>query len=204
MRKLSLSILLILILVSMTGCNILFQRQNDDDPTAASPDESSGDTSETTERPEGWSEETHSNDVEPDYNTVFPQDEVNRIDIIISAENWETMLVDMTGLMGEFGAGEGVGGGRRGDFQPGDDAIPEGNLPGQPGSDADDEEIPEGPQQDVQRPEDEDRQPQWNNPQDRQGDGGMMVGGSDDENPVWVTATIEFEDITWEYVGGSV
>ncbi len=201
MKKLSLSILLILILVSMTGCNVLFQRQNNDIPITASPDESSDENAETTERPEGWSEETHSNDVEPDYDTVFPQDEVNRIDIVISAENWETMLADMTDLMGEFGSGEGVGVGGGDNFQPGNDAIPGGAFPGQPGSDAGDEEIPEGPEQDVQRPEDGDRQPQWNNPQDRQGGGGMAVNETDDENPIWVTATIEFEDVTWEYVG---
>ena len=60
-------------------------------------------TGEDITRPEGWDEETHSNETEPDYGVVFPQDEVNRLDITISPENWQTMLSDMTSLVGAFG-----------------------------------------------------------------------------------------------------
>lgn len=39
----------------------------------------------------------------PDYDAVFPQDRVQRIDIKISSENWQKMLKNMTELFGEFG-----------------------------------------------------------------------------------------------------
>ena len=43
----------------------------------------------------------------PDFEAVFPQDKVNRIDIIISPENWQTMLDYMETYYGAFGAGSG-------------------------------------------------------------------------------------------------
>ena len=58
-------------------------------------------------RPAGWSEETHSNDVDPNYEVVFPEDKVNQITITISPENWEAMQADMVALLGEQGSGEG-------------------------------------------------------------------------------------------------
>lgn len=50
-----------------------------------------------------WTEETHGNDVDPNYSIVFPDDEVNEITITITPENWQTMLDDMTAQYGEFG-----------------------------------------------------------------------------------------------------
>ena len=41
-----------------------------------------------------------------DVEKVFPQDKVNRIDIKISAANWQTMLDDMTANYGDFDQGE--------------------------------------------------------------------------------------------------
>ena len=40
---------------------------------------------ETSARPEGWSTETHSKDVDPDYTTVFDTSVVHRIDIEIGS-----------------------------------------------------------------------------------------------------------------------
>lgn len=42
-----------------------------------------------------------------DYDTVFPSDKVNRIDIKISVQNWQKMLDEMEDTFGEFGQGEG-------------------------------------------------------------------------------------------------
>ena len=42
-----------------------------------------------------WSEYTHGNTTSPDYNMVFKQDEIIRIDIVISAENWSVMQDDL-------------------------------------------------------------------------------------------------------------
>ena len=52
-----------------------------------------------------WSTATHSNDVDPEYDVVFPQDRVNRLDIEISSTNWNIMLDDMTNRYGSFGSG---------------------------------------------------------------------------------------------------
>ena len=54
-------------------------------------------------RPEEWSEETHSNSADPNYDMVFPQDAVNTINITISPENWQMIMDDMTEHYGEFG-----------------------------------------------------------------------------------------------------
>ena len=62
-------------------------------------------------RPAGWGLETHSNSVDPDYDVVFPQDAVNRIDITISPENWQIMLDDLTDLYGPAGTGHAAPGG---------------------------------------------------------------------------------------------
>lgn len=42
-----------------------------------------------------WTETTHSNDVAPDYATVFPDDQVLRIDLTISESNWALMQSDL-------------------------------------------------------------------------------------------------------------
>ncbi|GAH72145.1 unnamed protein product, partial [marine sediment metagenome] len=77
-----------------------------EDPVIEDAD-SEDDTAEETLRPVGWSEDTHSKDAEPDYEVVFPQDEVNRLDITITTETWQTLLADMTSLYGEFGSNPG-------------------------------------------------------------------------------------------------
>lgn len=52
-----------------------------------------------------WMGSTHSNDVDPNYDIVFPQDKVNRIDLVISSTNWDIMIDDMTSRYGSFGSG---------------------------------------------------------------------------------------------------
>lgn len=42
-----------------------------------------------------WSEETHTSSSGFNYEIVFPQDKVNRIDLVIPENNWKTMLDDM-------------------------------------------------------------------------------------------------------------
>jgi spore coat protein H len=54
---------------------------------------------------------TPSDEVEaPDYEAAFPQDRVARLDIKITADNWQVMTDDLTVLLGEFGARMGTGG----------------------------------------------------------------------------------------------
>ena len=94
----------------MAGCPF-------DDVIPTSSDDDSTSTGDTTANaplndeghPVGWTEETHSNDVAPNYAVVFPDDEVNRLDITIAPEDWQAMLDDMTAMYGEFGQGGGGG-----------------------------------------------------------------------------------------------
>ncbi|MCP4569252.1 MAG: spore coat protein [FCB group bacterium] len=51
-----------------------------------------------------WTETTHGNSVDPDYDEVFAENVVKRIDIVITSTNWQAMLDDMTAQYGTFGA----------------------------------------------------------------------------------------------------
>ncbi len=57
-----------------------------------------------------WTEETHSKDGEPNFEEVFDDTQVKRLDLVISSERWQSMLDDMTNLYGAFGAPSGPGG----------------------------------------------------------------------------------------------
>jgi spore coat protein H len=54
-----------------------------------------------------WTTETHSNDAEPNFAVVFADNEVKRIDLVITADRWQAMLDDMTELYGSFGVNTG-------------------------------------------------------------------------------------------------
>lgn len=142
---------------------------------------STSETNEEVARPDGWSEATHSNEVDPNYAVVFPEDEVLRLDITIDSAQWELMLADLTGLLGEQGTGGGPGGGPGGgNFgdQPGGGAPPEGFEPpaGGPGGGG-------------------------GRPGGGFGGPGGVPGDFTSENPMWAEATITFEGSTWTHVG---
>jgi spore coat protein H len=71
----------------------------------------------------GWSEESHGNDVDPNYDIVFPSGVVQRLDVWISASNYDAMQAEMEELLGEFGAGLAGPGG------PPDGGPPDGEPP---------------------------------------------------------------------------
>lgn len=50
-----------------------------------------------------WTEATHSKSADPDFAEVFDDTVVKRIDFVITAKRWQSMLDDMTNLYGEFG-----------------------------------------------------------------------------------------------------
>ena len=142
-------------------------------------------------RPDGWTDASHSNSVEPDYATVFPDDTVNEITITIAPDQWALMQADMVDLLGEPGTADrggfpGFGAGQDG-FGQGED----GTLPGfPPGADG---AFPEPPADFADRL--------------RDGGGGFgpgaFAGGGSlvSRNPMWVEATIEFEGQEWTHVG---
>ena len=127
---------------------------------------------EEVSRPAGWIEVTHSNDAEPNYEDVFPEDKVNKIIITISPENWAAMQADMVALFGEQGSGTGQMGGAPDGGQP-----QRGERP----------EMPEGG--DFQPPAEGERPAM-------PGGGGMGGGDMTPEDPMWVEAMIEFEGNT--------
>lgn len=137
-------------------------------------------------RPEGWTEATHSNDVDPNYEVVFPQTEVNTVTISITPENWRAMLDNMTELRGEFGTFQmpGMGGFRL----PEGFELPEGFVPGQMPEGFDPSMLPEG----FELPEGFD-------PTQMGSMMNQMLGGG--ENPAWNSADITFEGQTWTNVG---
>jgi spore coat protein CotH len=52
---------------------------------------------------EDWTAETHTNEVLPNYDVVFPQDKVNKLEIVINPDDWAAMLNDLTENIGVFG-----------------------------------------------------------------------------------------------------
>ena len=57
-----------------------------------------------------WTTETHTKDVDPNFDEVFEDNTVKRLDIVITEDRWESMLDDMTATYGTFGSGGGTGG----------------------------------------------------------------------------------------------
>jgi len=56
-----------------------------------------------------WTFASHDRDASPDYATVFPDDVVNRMDVVVTDSAWNVLMEDMTSMAGAFGAGEGTG-----------------------------------------------------------------------------------------------
>ncbi|OGN88762.1 MAG: hypothetical protein A2158_06355, partial [Chloroflexi bacterium RBG_13_46_14] len=143
-------------------------------------------TETETERPDGWTEETHSNDADPNYEAVFPQEKVNQIVITIEPDDWNAMQTEMVELFGEKGTGTA----RPGNIRPGR-FLPDDQLQGsenitpfrRPNLD---EGVPDGGGDIPQDPNAGDL-PGWID----------MTSG----NPSWVSATIEFNGLTWTHVG---
>lgn len=62
-----------------------------------------------------WSTESHSNDADPNYTVVFPQDKVNSLEISMTKETWQEIRTDMISVKGsDFGVGGTQGGGGMG------------------------------------------------------------------------------------------
>lgn len=95
--------------ITITSCS------NEDDSATVSEAEIVDDSDfEATD----WTTATHSNDADPNFDEVFDDTAVKRLDIVITEARWQNMLDDMTTLYGPFGtAGQG--------------GPPGGNPPGQ-------------------------------------------------------------------------
>lgn len=60
---------------------------------------------------QGHDDDTHGRDAVPDYARVFAQDSVKRLDMQVTASDWERLAADMTDMAGPRGADGGLGGG---------------------------------------------------------------------------------------------
>lgn len=131
----------------------------------------SGEINSAAENSQGEPDQDPTSD-EPDYDIVFPQDAVNEITITISPENWSLMLEDMTAIYGEQGSGQRAGPAGRPGQAPGDVQRPPVNGQNPPPA----QMMPGRP-------------------------GAGMMGGADDQNPVWVEAELSFNGEGWEHIG---
>lgn len=60
--------------------------------------------------PQGRNDDTHGREATPDYARVFTQDVVKRLDITVTAADWDRLVADMTEMAGGYGsAGSGPG-----------------------------------------------------------------------------------------------
>ncbi|MBC8193091.1 MAG: CotH kinase family protein [Candidatus Marinimicrobia bacterium] len=79
--------------------------------------------------PTDWTTESHGKSATPNFGEVFDNSAVKRLDIVISENNWQVMLDDMTNLYGAFGSSAGgppggpPGGGPGGQFIETEDPI---------------------------------------------------------------------------------
>lgn len=83
-----------------------------------------------------WTAETHSKDADPNFDEVFEDNAVKRLDIVITETRWQSMLDDMTSLYGTFGSVSGGpgGGGPGGPGGSGETVLDEENpifVPGE-------------------------------------------------------------------------
>lgn len=56
-----------------------------------------------------WTEETHSNNADPNYELVFDHGEVIRFDIVIDPDDWSDMQADLDANLGSMGGRPGGG-----------------------------------------------------------------------------------------------
>ena len=68
-------------------------------------------------RPDGWGYASHSKGAQADYERIFPDDAVQRIDIIFEAEDYQAMQDNMVDLYGNPFSGGGSGGQPSGGFE---------------------------------------------------------------------------------------
>ena len=87
---------------------------NTDNPDNTDNTDSTGDTDDTSFVATDWTTETHTKDVDPNIDEVFEDNTVKRLDFVITAERWQSMLDDMTATYGAFGASSGGQGGQGG------------------------------------------------------------------------------------------
>lgn len=97
------------LLTSLACALLLFSACNPDDDITLIEEEESVSIENTDFDATDWTEATHSNSADPNFDELFEDDAVKRLDFVISEDNWAVMLDDMTSLYGSFGSRSGGG-----------------------------------------------------------------------------------------------
>jgi hypothetical protein len=74
---------------------------NHSQPTPTSGQKAAAPQPDDKVRPAGWRKQSHSNDVDPNHDIVFPISAVNTLKITIAPEDWAAMQADMEEIYGE-------------------------------------------------------------------------------------------------------
>jgi len=82
-----------------------FNACSTDEDTSASEEETQETVDDADFVATDWTTETHSKDVDPNFDEVFEDNAVKRLDIVITEARWQSMLEDMTETYGSFGSG---------------------------------------------------------------------------------------------------
>lgn len=94
----------VLVIGLIFGASMMtFNSCNSDDVTTN--EEEVEDVDDTDFEATDWTTATHSNDADPNFDEVFEDNAVKRIDIVITETRWQSMLDDMTETYGAFGSG---------------------------------------------------------------------------------------------------
>ena len=101
MKKVSIALFLALQLLFLSSCS-----DDNSSTTEEIIDETTyvEDYSDSTFEATDWTTETHSKSADPNYDEIFQDEAVKRIDIVISEDRWQMMLDDMTETYGAFGS----------------------------------------------------------------------------------------------------
>lgn len=196
-KILSIGVFLICLSMLLGACNSSDSTNTGD--TTDSTDTTGTTTSENEiTRPQGWTAETHGDDVSANYEVVFKDDEVGRIDLTITASNWEAMMTDenIVAAYGSFGSQSATDIG----MPPADGMVPpDGMAPTDGMVPADGMAPPDGmaPTDGMLSPEDEMAPIDGMVPAEQINGEAVELS----ENPIWVPCTLTFNGITWNYVG---
>ena len=106
-----LNLLLIVIAFSVTLTTFSSCNNDEDVVTTTEEDEVAVVFDDTDFETTDWTTATHSKDADPNFDEVFEDNAVKRLDIVITEARWQAMLDDMTNLYGTFGSGAGGPGG---------------------------------------------------------------------------------------------
>ncbi|WP_458629285.1 CotH kinase family protein [Winogradskyella sp. PC D3.3] len=116
--KNKLSVLYIALLCSVSI--VTFNACSNDDDATETEAVVGVDVNDTDFEATDWTTETHSKDADPNFDEVFEDNTVKRLDIVITEARWQTMLDDMTDLYGTFGTSSSGPGGPGGPGGPND------------------------------------------------------------------------------------